>query len=388
MISVVSGCRERGDVMKKVWMALWTTLPVAGALLAFWPHRAAVALDRADKDFKIFQFPADKIPRVDGDASDWDMVPESYVVGTGELVDDSKKHEGPDPKTLDVRVKVGWVKGENRLYFLYEATDDYWDFSQPGLHNDTFEIVVDGDRSGGPLIAEQHPDKDTLGVDALYTTFQGVHAQNYHIFTPAVDKDWCMAWGPQAPWIKKLPWSNVAYKYDFKPGQGGKLVMEFWVTPFDFAPPEGPEKAVATKLVEGKSVALSWAIIDYDDASKRENNGFWNLSRHHTMYGNADQLCAFKLMPLEPGLKKALDVDWSFKVLDMDKRVVAFHDDTVMKEGKATGWKWDFGDGTTSMEENPVHTYAKAGRFVVILDVEGEGGVKGRRSKVWDVALR
>jgi hypothetical protein len=66
--------------------------------------------------------------------------------------DDEHKHAKPDPKDLDIKVKVGWVKGLNRLYFLYEAYDNYWDFADPGLHNDTFEVVVDGDRSGGPLI--------------------------------------------------------------------------------------------------------------------------------------------------------------------------------------------------------------------------------------------
>ena len=53
----------------------------------------------------------------------------------------------PDPKTLDVRVRVGWVKGLNRLYFLYEAYDNYWDFSRADLHNDIFELVIDGDLS-------------------------------------------------------------------------------------------------------------------------------------------------------------------------------------------------------------------------------------------------
>ena len=50
-----------------------------------------------------------------------------------------------DRKDLDVKVKVGWVKGLNRLYFLYEASDNYWDFRHPDLHNDIFEVVVDGD---------------------------------------------------------------------------------------------------------------------------------------------------------------------------------------------------------------------------------------------------
>ncbi len=33
----------------------------------------------------------------------------------------------------------------------------------------------------------------------------------------------------------------------------------------------------------------------------------------------------------------------------------------------ATSWFWDFGDGTTSTEQNPVHTYEKQGRYTVSL---------------------
>ncbi|HVS72520.1 MAG TPA: PKD domain-containing protein [Phycisphaerae bacterium] len=369
--------------------AVCTAGPAAVAIgvgLGFWPHRDARALDRPEKVFQVFQFPADKIPRVDGDPSDWDIVPDSYAVTTGELVDDSGKHDKPDPRTLDVKVKFGWVKGEHRLYVLYEATDDYWDFSQTGLHNDTFELVVDGDRSGGPLIAEQHPDAYD-SEDTQFMTFQGVQAQNYHIFTPAVDKDWCMFWGPQGKWIKRMPWSNAAYKYDFKAGESGKLFLEFWITPFDYASPEGPEKSVPTQLAENKIIGLSFAVIDYDGVNKRDNNGFWNLSRHHTMYGNADELCAFKLMPLDPSLQKSVDADWSWKLVDADRRLVAFHDDTTTKSGKITAWKWDFGDGSTSTEQNPEHAYTRAGKYVVVLDVDTPDG-HGRRSKVWDVSLK
>ena len=97
----------------------------------------ARALDRTNEVFKIFQFPADQIPRIDGDTNDWSLVPESYVIGTDQLVEDFGKHAVTDASTPKIRVKAGWVKGLNRLYFLYEADDDYWDFADPGLHNDT-----------------------------------------------------------------------------------------------------------------------------------------------------------------------------------------------------------------------------------------------------------
>jgi len=357
----------------------------------------AVALDRPDVTFKVFQFPADKIPRIDGNNDDWAMVPDDYVIGMDQFVDDSDKHLKPDPKNLDVRIRVGWVKGLNRLYFLYEAYDDYWDFARPDLHNDTFEVVVDGDASGGPLIDKGHrefwtpeqvgaaaaaPD-DRISVDEAHWAIHGVHAQNYHIFTPAEGKDWCMAW-TSATWIKELPWANAACAYHFKPGESGRLVLEFWITPFDYAGPEGPQRAVESVLTENKIIGLSFAIIDYDDVNKRGNNGFWNLSRHHTMYGNASELCAFKLMPLEPQFRKPIEAQWTWKVVDMDRRLVAFKDLSV---GKITSWNWDFGDGGTSTEQNPIHQYKQPGNLVVVLEVEGPDG-KSRRSKVWDVQLK
>jgi len=75
-------------------------------------------------------------------------------------------------------------------------------------------------------------------MDAFFS-FHGVHAQNYHIFTPAEGKDWCMVWGA-AQWIKELPYANSACAYNFKPGESGRLVLEFWITPFDYAGYEGP----------------------------------------------------------------------------------------------------------------------------------------------------
>lgn len=330
--------------------------------------------------FRVFQFSADKIPRIDGDPSDWAIVPDSYSIGMDQMHDDEQKHAQPDPKDLDIHVKVGWVKGLNRLYFLYEAYDNYWDFSDPGLHNDTFEIVVDGDRSGGPLIPQfrNNPDQETWEA---HFSMHGVQAQNYHIMTPADGKDWTLAWGCQ-PWDKELPYANHAQNYSFHHGESGKYTLEFYITPFDYAGCDGPQHSVESQLTENKVIGLSWAVIDYDGNAK--NNGFWNLSPEHTMYGNGSFLNEFRLMPLEPQFQKAIEAHWSFKVLDMDRRLIAFQDESV---GKITSWKWDFGDGTSATEQHPLHTYAKAGQYVVALYIEGPAG-RSRMSKIWDVTVR
>ena len=42
--------------------------------------------------------------------------------------------------------------------------------------------------------------------------------------------------------------------------------------------------------------------------------------------------------------------------------------------GGITSWTWDFGDGTTSNERNPSHTYQETGSYTVSLTVTGPGG--------------
>jgi hypothetical protein len=342
-----------------------------------------LALERPGVEFRIFQFPSDRIPSIDGQTADWDVVPPEYSIGMDQLKETVKglgfKYDKAD---LDVRVRVGWVRGMNRLYFLYEASDNYWNFEPAKRRNDIFEVVVDGDLSGGPLIGPMHPVKGIDPGEAFFT-FHGVHAQNYHIFTPAPNRDWAMVWGAQ-PWIKHLPYANAAYNYNFKHGQSGKLVLEFWITPFDYAPFEGPERAVESKLEENKVIGLSWAILDYDSPDDADYRGFWNLSHKTTMYGNASDLVAFRLMPLDARFSKDIEASWSSHVLDMSRRLIAFRDNS---KGKITKWHWDFGDGSSSTEQHPVHRYEKPGEYDVRLSVEGPSG-KDHWTKIRDVAVR
>ena len=45
-----------------------------------------------------------------------------------------------------------------------------------------------------------------------------------------------------------------------------------------------------------------------------------------------------------------------------------------LSSDKALSYSWDFGDGTTSTEENPLHTYSQSGYYDVVLTVHGQSG--------------
>jgi hypothetical protein len=340
-----------------------------------------ISFSRPDKEFMIYQFPQNEIPRIDGDFSDWEMVPDSFFIGLDELKNTVfGEGEELDPRDFNLKVKVGWVKGLNRLYFFLEAFDDYWDFEDRGLRQDIFELVVDGDISGGPFINEINKNINKIPKYDLYFKGHGGHSQNYHIFTPARNKDWAMIWG-NAYWIKDFPYANVSYNHNLKPGESGKLKMEFWITPFDYASHDGINNSIVSQLKENDIIGLSWSMLDFDGG---QCESFMNLAHDIRMINDASYLCAFRLMPKENKFKKKIIANWSFTEEDRENRIIHFFD---RSEGIISSWQWDFGDNTTSNQQNPTHKYEKEGNWVVTLTVNGPYG-KALITKVWDVVTK
>jgi len=71
-----------------------------------------------------------------------------------------------------------------------------------------------------------------------------------------------------------------------------------------------------------------------------------------------------------------------FYSVSVDGPTVTF---TNKSEGAAS-CEWDFGDGTTSTEESPVHTYPGKGKYVPTLYAIAANGVKGEASTVLQIA--
>ena len=54
---------------------------------------------------------------------------------------------------------------------------------------------------------------------------------------------------------------------------------------------------------------------------------------------------------------------------------VDFTDASSDSDGSIVSWDWDFGDGNSSTEQNPVHAFAAAGTYAVSLTVTDDGGL-------------
>ncbi len=61
---------------------------------------------------------------------------------------------------------------------------------------------------------------------------------------------------------------------------------------------------------------------------------------------------------------------------------VIFTDSSVATLSPITGWNWDFGDGTNSVLQNPVHTYASTGYYTITLTVTDADGCQHASTRV------
>lgn len=65
---------------------------------------------------------------------------------------------------------------------------------------------------------------------------------------------------------------------------------------------------------------------------------------------------------------------------------LVFTDQSTTKQGQVTEWAWDFGDGSTSTDRNPVHVYVVAGTYAVTLEVTNDLGASASTSQPLVVA--
>ena len=265
------------------------------------------------KVFKTFQFPDDRIPQMDGDLNEWDIVPSEFFFDYDDY-EEMHRGIGAALDTTDFYIKraaVGWNDATNRLYFMAEVYDDVFRFSKEstdsldtfhsrltGAHvhgADIWEIVVDADHAGDKVIGF---DRENPEVEMRY---RSAYVQNYHLYIPPLNGQyWHWLWG-KAMWTAEPEYSGVGWNYPGEHMSAGTATYECYLTPFDDLHPDGPDSSTVHDLRENAIIGLSWAFLDAD-TSAATYDAFWTLSRQKKMYAGEEFLADFRLLPVDTAL--------------------------------------------------------------------------------------
>ena len=256
----------------------------------------------------IWQWPANQVPVLDGDLSEWSVIPDDYTFTTDEAVaqftpgDAFVTSDVPDLASIDFSVTPSYVNGGTRLYYGYERFDDKW------TSDDDIEIVIDGDHSGGTFWTEEGMS------DEEAARAKGRQAQIYHIFADdgfRLDGDrWNWFWMTGADWHEQPPWSDIGYQYEGTPGsfQEVSLQVEFYQTVFDDFNWQDPEGSVQHTLVEGDIIGHATHVWEFDGTEETyrqegcECGANWSENAAGESFGDASFLADYLLDSVQEDL--------------------------------------------------------------------------------------
>ncbi|NIM10963.1 MAG: PKD domain-containing protein [Candidatus Aminicenantes bacterium] len=138
--------------------------------------------------------------------------------------------------------------------------------------------------------------------------------------------------------------------------------------------------SMATPHVSG-AVALLASVFSNDTPQQRKDRILNFVDPIPAMSGkcvSGGRLNVFKAVQSDPFV--VADFEWS-KDGDFTR---IFTDQSTANYCTITGWNWDFGDGNTSTQQNPTHTYSSADWFNVTLTVTADTGASDSKTKtVW-----
>ena len=151
------------------------------------------------------------------------------------------------------------------------------------------------------------------------------------------------------------------------------------VAAFSGSPLSGvaPLPVTLTDLSSGPLTSWAWTLGD----------GSTSTDQHPTHTYTKAGTYAVQLTVTGPGGSKTVTKD-AYVVVQDPAPVAAFSGSplsgvaplpvtlTDLSSGPLTSWAWTLGDGSTSTDQHPTHTYTKAGTYAVQLTVQGPGGSK------------
>lgn len=249
------------------------------------------------------QFPDNLVPNIDGDLSDWDVVPidpytirndrlyspvaEIQPVGRGEI----------DVSDINIRHIMGWNENSNKLYVMSEVFDNIHnaDRENPSAfwQDDAWEVEVNPDHTP----TEEHNLEGEPANNFSYKWAVPPVEGSYQYYRPVSALEWL---------VDGSEW--VSFGWGFSGEQFGESTYryELAITPISSLPNDAsatPDQAVVFDLAENEIIHTSITVGDFDEPCTEcvleSYQGFWTMSPEMCCTGTNDIVLA----PVEPSLE-------------------------------------------------------------------------------------
>jgi PKD repeat protein len=153
-------------------------------------------------------------------------------------------------------------------------------------------------------------------------------------------------------------------------------VLEPPVANFTYTPNEGnaPLAVTFNDTSTGNVTAWSWDFGDGNTSTEKNPIHTYVSAGNYTISLNASNAYGFNVSTVANAVRvlEAPVANFTYTPNEGNAPLTVTFNDTSI--GNVTAWLWDFGDGNTSTEQNPIHTYASAGNYTVSLNASNAYG--------------
>jgi len=249
------------------------------------------------------QFPDSHIPTIDGDLSDWDLVPDAYRIVTEDMYEQlagmGKAGTGVDLSDMTILLMVGWNESTNLLYTGAQTFDNVHMVLRPAgdpslmWQQDDLEIMIDIDHSGGLYAGfsglTEEENKRQVGAQAtqICVAYPNADGINSHVFMAAT-------------WAGDPPYSLEGYNYEGEDLGEGTTTYELAIVPWVDLNWMGPDQGIVGDLEEGQIVGLQYSFGDFDDPeTPTQYHAFWTVSGQDETFKRAERFADFLLTSMD-----------------------------------------------------------------------------------------
>jgi len=265
--------------------------------------------------FFAVQFPDGLVPTMDGDLSDWDVVPiDPYTIRNDRLYSPAADIQAVgrgeiDASDINIRHLMGWNDNMNKLYVMSEVFDNVHNLDRetPSAfwQDDAWEVEVNPDHTP----TEEHNLEGEPANNFSYKWAVPPVEGAYQFYRPVSALEWL---------VDGTDWVNFGWGFDGEQFGESTYYYELAITPITSLPNDAsatPDQAVVFDLAENEVIHLSVTVGDFDEACTEcvleSYQGFWTMSPEMCCTGTNDMVLA----PMEPSMEDASptaveDVSW------------------------------------------------------------------------------